>query len=255
MQIYNQVKHFVYKNKIKILILVTLVFIFFLSTLFFLKLKNNQKDVVVYENIIEEKNISKKVESKEYYYIDIKGYVNNPGVYSLEKGKRVVDAINIAGGLKKDANTSLLNLSLELTDQMVIIVYSNAEINDFLNKEKQVEQESKICNETIKNDACIINNENKEIEPVLDEDNNSIVKNEEDIKEENLENKEEFSKININTATKEELMTLNKIGEVKATAIIDYRKKNGFFKKIEDIKNVSGIGDTLFAEIKDNITV
>lgn len=61
--------------------------------------------------------------------------------------------------------------------------------------------------------------------------------------------------ININTAGKEELVSLNGIGDVKADAIIMYRKENGLFKSIEDIKNVKGIGEATFLKIKDRITV
>ena len=68
-------------------------------------------------------------------------------------------------------------------------------------------------------------------------------------------NLEENRIININTATKEQLDSLSGIGEVKAQAIIDYRSVNGNFTKIEDILNVDGIGDALFAKIKDFITV
>ena len=62
-------------------------------------------------------------------------------------------------------------------------------------------------------------------------------------------------KINLNTASKEELTKLSGIGEAKAQDIIDYRNTNGSFKTIEEIKNISGIGDALFAKIKDNITI
>ena len=62
-------------------------------------------------------------------------------------------------------------------------------------------------------------------------------------------------KININKATQPELMELPGIGEVKAQAIIDYREENGSFISIEDIKEVSGIGDKTFEKIKDKITV
>ena len=63
------------------------------------------------------------------------------------------------------------------------------------------------------------------------------------------------SKLSINEASKEELMTLNGIGESKALSIIEYRNTNGSFKNIEEIKNVSGIGDAAYEKIKDNITV
>jgi competence protein ComEA len=62
-------------------------------------------------------------------------------------------------------------------------------------------------------------------------------------------------RVNINTATLAELDTLPKIGPSIAQRIIDYRTKNGPFKKIEDIKNVSGIGDATYEAIKDLITV
>ncbi len=61
--------------------------------------------------------------------------------------------------------------------------------------------------------------------------------------------------ININTATAEELQTLSGIGEVRAKAIVEYRTQNGNFSKPEDIKNVSGIGDATFNNIKSQICV
>ena len=61
--------------------------------------------------------------------------------------------------------------------------------------------------------------------------------------------------ININKASKAELMELYGIGDVKAQAIIDYREENGSFVSIEDIKEVSGIGAKTFEKIKDKITV
>ncbi len=62
-------------------------------------------------------------------------------------------------------------------------------------------------------------------------------------------------KVNINTATKEELMTLMGIGEAKALSIISYRTNNNGFKSIEEIKNVNGISEKLFLSIKDQITI
>src|SRR4051794_29220465 len=61
--------------------------------------------------------------------------------------------------------------------------------------------------------------------------------------------------VNINTATKEQLESLNGIGPVKAQAIIDYRQKNGRFKSLEDVKNVSGVGDATFDKIRGDISL
>ena len=63
------------------------------------------------------------------------------------------------------------------------------------------------------------------------------------------------SLVDINTAEAERLKTLNGIGDSKAKSIIEYREQNGGFKSIEEIKNVTGIGDKMFEKIKDNITV
>ncbi len=62
-------------------------------------------------------------------------------------------------------------------------------------------------------------------------------------------------KVDLNTATKEELMTINGIGESKASQIISYRETYGGFQKIEDIMNISGIKEGIFSKIKDSITV
>jgi len=71
----------------------------------------------------------------------------------------------------------------------------------------------------------------------------------------NSQGKTISSKININTATLEELKTLPRVGDAIAQRIIDYREKNGPFRDIKDIKNVSGIGDKMFENLKDKITV
>ena len=63
------------------------------------------------------------------------------------------------------------------------------------------------------------------------------------------------ARVNLNTATREELMTLRGIGASRADDIIHYRQEFGGFKSIEDIMNVSGIKDAAFEKIKDSITV
>jgi len=198
--------------------------------------KNNKEFIVASNDSVNFTEINSDDEIiKNKIRIDIKGQVVNPGVYELEQDSRVIDAIKIAGGLTEIANTSLINLSKKLEDQMVIIIYSNEEVKNSNVKEietvfKIVEKE---CNcPVIENDSCI----NTEI----DNDNNT---------ENVIENK-----ININTASLDELMVLPSIGESKAKSIIEYRKENEFIT-IDDIMNVSGIGEALFEKIKIFIAV
>lgn len=194
------------------------------------KEKNKKQEIVLTEKKeVQEKKVEK--ENNSIIMVDIKGEVANPGIYTLEGTKRVIDVINMAGGITKNADTSVLNLSKKLKDEMVIIVYSYYEVKNFSyikEIEKKVQTECSKGINNIQNDACI---------------------------EENEATEETSSIISINTATKEELMTLTGIGEKKAEDIIKYREENGEFTSIEDIKNVKGIGDSLFEKIKDYITL
>ena len=189
--------------------------------------------------------------------VEIKGMVLNPGVYELENGKRVNDLIEVSGGLLENANTNYLNLSKKLKDEMIIIVYSNDEINSFKENKNSNYENIKIecnCPDTI-NNACM------DIGDISHEDNITYENNSEN-KNSNSENKNLDSnisdidpKISINDADEENLTKISGIGSSKAKSIIEYRKQNGNFKTIEDIMNVSGIGKSLFEKIKDYITV
>ncbi len=188
------------------------------------------------EPVIEkEKNVKTKVKEETTIKVDLKGEVNAIGVYEMKTNERISDLINKAGGLTKNADTSLINLSKKLEDQMVIIIYSKTEVNKMKNQNKE---EKITCPEV--NDGCITT---EKAETLLDKSSTS------------KETKTTSSQININTATEEELQTLSGIGESRAKAIIEYRNQKGKFEKIEDIKNVSGIGDALYEKIKSNITV
>lgn len=180
------------------------------------------------------KSLEKKVvDNIEKYKVDIKGEINNPGIYSLEKDKRVIDVIVLAGGLTENADTSVLNLSKKITDEMVIIIYSKDQVNDFKKTkevEKQVEEKCiKADENSLNNDACITSNSP-----------NKVTVN---------------GKVNLNTASLEELMTLQGIGESKAKDIISYRETNNGFKSIDELTNIPGIGESTLAQIKENITV
>lgn len=213
---------------------------------------NNSLDSDKDNNIVNE---NKTDEVIEYIYVDIKGYVNKPGVYKVEKNgnKRIQDLITLAGGLKKDADTSIINLSTKLKDEMVVIIYSKKELDDFVKTKETLNNKVDICEkEEVKNDACICEDD---INNNFDSDNSNNEENKDNSQNNNPNNNETNSKVNINTASKELLMTLSGIGESKANAIITYRNEVGLFLTIEDIKNVSGIGDSAFEKIKDSITV
>lgn len=181
---------------------------------------------------VEEK-VEKTKEKSNNAKVDIKGAIANPGVYELTDNSRVIDAINMAGGVIEGANTSLINLSKKITDQMVIVIYTNEEIENY-NASK------------IKTEYVYI-----EVENCPDKINQACVNEYSNETSENTSN----SKININTASIEELTTLSGIGNSKAQAIIDYRNQNGNFKDIVDLNNVTGIGNSIIEKIKDNITV
>jgi competence protein ComEA len=64
-----------------------------------------------------------------------------------------------------------------------------------------------------------------------------------------------FAAVNINTAGQAELETLQGIGPAKAKAIVDHRKKNGSFKSIDDLQNVSGIGPVTMKRLRKDVTI
>lgn len=211
------------KNK-KIYIILSSLIIFFII-MFNLFYKRDDGEIVT-ESINDEKQL---------LIVDIKGAVKNPGVYKLDDGMVVEDAIKISGGLLDTANTEYINLGKRIIDEMVIIIYTNDEIKEMTEGStsiKVIDNEC-ICPK-IENNACIDNNQKYTNSNVI---NNPI----------------NTDKVSLNNASKEELMTLNGIGESKANAIIEYRNTNGLFKNIEEITNVKGIGNALYEKIKDQL--
>ncbi len=152
-------------------------------------------------------------DSAPLFYVHICGAVRAEGVYGLPAGSRLIDGITVAGGFADGADTSYHNLAAVLTDGQKVYVPTMEET-----KELSVQKRA----------------ENKETEA-------------------SEETKAAGTPVNINTAGIEELMTLSGIGKTKAEAILRYREKVGPFQKIEEIKNVSGIGDAMFEQIKDSI--
>lgn len=97
------------------------------------------------------------------------------------------------------------------------------------------------------NQAALLKDEERLYIPTVEEAEAST--------EEQMGNQEEDGKVNLNTATREELMTLAGIGESKADSIIRYREEHGRFQSIEEIKQIEGIKDGVFQKIKEMITV
>ena len=172
------------------------------------------------EGYVEEINYYEEVETLAYFYVDIKGAVENPGVFEFSYGKRVIDAIEKAGGLRTDGVTSNINLSQRLTSEMVVYVFTKAQIEEG--------NHSIDCQTVCENKVLNINN-------CYPENNSDL--------------------ININTAEVSQLITLTGIGESRALAIIEFRRQNGPFNRIEDIMRVSGIGESIFNNIRERITI
>lgn len=142
-------------------------------------------------------------------YVHICGEVAAPGVYELEEGSRIFQAVAVAGGFTENAAADSLNMAEPVKDGMKIQVPNQEEAQKLLN-------------------------EGADFSGSLQEGRR---------------------KVNLNTAKKDELMTLRGVGEAKADDIIRYRESHGGFQKIEDIMKISGIKEAAFQKIKDDITV
>ena len=222
------------ENKKKIIISVVLIVILIISfAIYTVNNKDKEELNLNYfvleeeENIIEnnnqmnenQQNIDTTDEKVEEIAIHIVGEVKNEGVIYLKKGSRIIDAINEAGGETKQADLSQINLAYVLEDGVKIYIPNKKE---------------------------------KITEYIIESNGNNVIQ--EGNKTSNTE-KGDSDKVNINTATQEELDSLPGIGPSTAQKIINYREENGLFKKIEDIQNVKGIGDSKYSDVKDKITV
>lgn len=154
-------------------------------------------------------------------YVYVCGAVNAPGVYELPEGSRVYEAIAMAGGMTGEADGRSLNQAAEVSDGQQITVYTREEAAEF--------QKNGSGDGTAGQAAGSGGNLSAGVP--------------------------EKAKVNINTAGREELMTLHGIGAARADAILAYREQHGAFSRIEDIMNVEGIKEKAFAKIRDDIVV
>lgn len=137
-------------------------------------------------------------------FVHVCGAVRNPGVYKMQEGQRVFEAVEVAGGFTEEADEDWLNLAELVSDGMKVEVLT-----------RQQAEEWQVSGQTSGGKT----------------------------------------KVNLNLATKEQLMTLRGIGEARAEDIIRYRTEHGKFEKIEDIMQISGIKESAFEKIKEDITV
>lgn len=169
-------------------------------------------------NLIENNiDFSEEDEQIDTIIVYICGAVKENKVITLNENSRICDAIDAVGGLTDDADLSNINLAYMLEDGEKIYIPKKGE--------------------EIKIDSSISSN-------ILSSSYNNY-----------SSNNEKNNKININKASQTELETIPGIGPSTALKIINYREQNGKFSSIEDIKNVSGIGDSKYNQIKDYISI
>ncbi len=169
------------------------------------------------ESIAEETSVVTETEPQStMIMVDIGGEVKNPMVVELAEGSRVEDAIEAAGGVTEDADLIDINRAAFLEDGDKILIPTKLDTNG---------------DETTDNTASGTSNSDSKGGYTSYSD----------------------GRININTAGSEDLQTLDGVGPVTAEKIIEYRESNGRFETIEDIKNVSGIGEKTFEKLKDDI--
>ena len=236
-------------NKLFVLGLLILLSVIILGlSCYLIYVSNNQEECFCdeFENILvtPDDSTSEDVDAKENkpLYVEVKGAVNNPGVFEVNENNIINDIIALAGGLKDNAYTDNINLSKKVSDELVVYVFTKEEYkknsssnNTHTNTSStSSSKESYQINESTKNNISIITSSNSDEAPSQDTTSKLI---------------------NINTASAQELTSLPGIGETKANNIVSYRTENGYFKTIEDLKNVSGIGDATFEQLKDYITV
>lgn len=162
-----------------------------------------------------EEPIVKEVVEQQIIVVDVKGAVGTPGVYQMENTDRVIDAIEMAGGFLPEANLDVINLAQILNDQMVIYIPTEGE-------------------------------ELTDVPPLANDVPQTAAESDGNLGP---------SKVNINTADREELKKLHGIGDSKAESILSYREEYGSFQSIEEIKNVSGIGEATYEKLKEFIVV
>lgn len=164
-------------------------------------------------------------EAAKKLYVDVKGKVKQPGIYSFSPNERVYHIISRAGGLLQDADRNRINLAMLLTDGMVVWIPSAADKTSM--STTSTTPLATPCSEV------------QAISSSLHPTSTSSSSN----------------KINLNTATLDQLLSLPGVGEAKAKAILSYREKKGGFSSVQQLLEVTGIGEKMFEKIKEKVSI
>lgn len=199
----------------KKILIIILIIFVIIFAVIFITKKDEEVEII--QEIGAEDNIVANDENNEIelIVIHIIGCVKNVGIVKVAEGSRIIDVIEAAGGVTEEADISKVNLAYIVKDAQKIYIPS-------IYDEENIEY------------ITMDNGEN-----VIVDDKNGGKSN----------------MININTATQTELEQLPGIGPSTALKIINYREENKKFSSIEEIKEVPGIGDAKFNNIKDMIEV
>lgn len=173
------------------------------------------------EEANEESETNANSAPNETWYVDIKGAVKIPQVVPVTPGMRVHDVVEMAGGVTGEADQSQVNLAQLVTDQMVIYV-------------PKVGEEVSSSTEALVADSKVT---------------------ESAVSESSGDGTSDGDLVNINTADTTMLQTLSGIGEKRAADIINYRETNGLFETVDDLDQVSGIGEKTMEKLRPLITV
>lgn len=197
--------------------IVYLIIISLLLVLFGWKLyKQEQSTITIVSNEkINSEDISEEdIAEYSFYIVHVAGAVKKPGVYTLAEGERIIDALKMAGGETEKANLDAINLARPIYDGQKIYFPFISEINENNFTEKTILQNMTSSHKNSTADSLI----------------------------------------NLNSADSSQLEVLPGIGPALAQRILDFRNNNGLFRSIEEIMNVTGIGEKRFDSIKEYIT-
>ena len=166
-------------------------------------------------------------QTERIIYVHVCGAVQHPGVYPMAEGTRVYEAVALAGGFLPEADEQWLNQAAVIGDAQKLYVYSKEET-------RQMEAEPLRNSWTGGEEAA--QNPGTAGDADAPSSNAAVL-------------------VDLNTASKEELMMLPGIGEAKAEAILQYRSEHGGFSDVQELLQISGIKEGVFSRIKDRITV